>query len=104
MSRVQAEMLRTFRIALALGANRSDVLRLVLGESAAMAIVGATLGIGAAFGLTRLLAKTLYGVSAHDPFTFAGVAILLTAVALAASYTPARRAFRVDPVVALRHE
>jgi putative ABC transport system permease protein len=97
---------RTHEIGLriALGANRSDVLRLVLGESAAMAIVGVTLGIGAAFGLTRLLAKMLYGVSAHDPFTFAGVAILLTAVALAASYTPARRAMRVDPVVALRHE
>jgi predicted permease len=92
---------RTHEIGLriALGANRSDVLRLVLGESAAMAIVGVTLGIGAAFGLTRLLAKMLYGVSAHDPFTFAGVAILLTAVALAASYTPARRAMRVDPVV-----
>ena len=97
---------RTHEIGLriALGANRSDVLRLVLGESAAMAIVGVTLGIGAAFGLTRLLAKMLYGVSAHDPFTFAGVAILLTAVALAASYTPARRAMGVDPVVALRHE
>ncbi len=97
---------RTHEIGLriALGAKRSDVLRLVLGESAAMAIVGVTLGIGAAFGLTRLLAKMLYGVSAHDPFTFAGVAILLTAVALAASYTPARRAMRVDPVDALRHE
>src|SRR5579864_1247493 len=97
---------RTHEIGLriALGANRSDVLRLVLGESAAMAIVGVTLGIGAAFGLTRLLAKMLYGVSAHDPFTFGGVAILLTAVALAASYTPARRAMRVDPVDALRHE
>ena len=97
---------RTHEIGLriALGANRSDVLRLVLGESAAMAIVGVTLGIGAAFGLTRLLAKMLYGVSAYDPFTFAGVAIFLTVVALAASYTPARRAMRVDPVVALRHE
>jgi ABC-type antimicrobial peptide transport system permease subunit len=61
---------RTHEIGLriALGANRSDVLRLVLGESAAMAIVGVTLGIGAAFGLTRLMAKMLYGVSAHNPF------------------------------------
>lgn len=97
---------RTHEIGLriALGANRSDVSRLVLGESAAMAIVGITLGIGAAFGFTRLLAKMLYGVSAHDPLTFAGVAILLLIVALAASYIPARRAMRVDPVVALRHE
>ena len=97
---------RTHEIGLriALGANGSDVLRLVLAESAAMAIVGVTLGVGAAFGLTRLLAKMLYGVSGHDPFTFVGVAILLTAVALAASYIPARRAMRVDPMVALRHE
>jgi putative ABC transport system permease protein len=97
---------RTHEIGLriALGACRSDVLRLVLGDSAAMAIVGVAIGIGAAFGLTRLLAKMLYGVSAHDPFTFAGVAILLMFVALAASYAPARRAMRVDPVVALRHE
>ena len=97
---------RTHEIGLriALGACRSDVLRLVLGDSAAMAIVGVSLGIGAAFGLTRLLAKVLYGVSAHDPFTFAGVAVLLMFVALGASYAPARRAMRVDPVVALRHE
>jgi predicted permease len=97
---------RTHEIGLriALGAYRSDVLRLVLGESAAMTIVGVTLGIGAAFVLTRLLAKMLYGVSAHDPFTIAGVAILLLIVALAASYIPARRAMRVDPIDALRHE
>lgn len=89
---------------IALGAYRSDVLRLVLREGAAMAIIGVLIGMAAAFGLTRLLTKVLYGVSAHDPLTFLSVAILLAGVALVASYVPARRAMRVDPVVALRHE
>jgi len=97
---------RTHEIGLrmALGAYRLDVLRLVVGESVAMAMVGVAVGIGASFALTRLLAKMLYGVSAHDPITFAVCAILLVSVALAASCVPARRAMRVDPVVALRHE
>jgi predicted permease len=97
---------RTHEIGLrmALGAYRLDVLRLVVGESVAMAMVGVVIGIGASFALTRLLAKMLYGVTAHDPITFAGCAILLVSVALAASCVPARRAMRVDPVVALRDE
>lgn len=97
---------RTHEIGLrvALGAHRSDVWRLVVGDSVAMAIVGVAIGLGAALGLSRLLSKMLYGVSAHDPVTFAGCAILLVCVALAASCVPARRAMRVDPVVALRHE
>lgn len=66
--------------------------------------VGVCLGVGTSFALTRLLAKMLYGVSAHDRITFVGCAILLVSVALAASCVPARRAMRVDPVVALRHE
>jgi putative ABC transport system permease protein len=89
---------------MALGAYRLDVLRLVVGESVAMAMVGVVIGIGASFALTHLLAKMLYGVTVHDPITLAGCAILLVSVALAASCVPARRAMRVDPLVALRDE
>ena len=91
-------------IRMALGAQRGDVLRLVLGEGVRMALVGVACGIAAALGLTRLMAEELFGVTAQDPLTFAVVAILLTLVALLACYLPARRAMRVDPVVALRYE
>jgi predicted permease len=91
-------------IRMALGAQRSDVLRLVVGEGARLALVGVAIGIAASCVTTRLLSSLLFGVSATDPITFAGVALLLSLVALLASYLPARRAMRLDPNIALRHE
>jgi putative ABC transport system permease protein len=91
-------------IRMALGAQRREVLRLVLGQGTRLALVGIVIGLLAAFGLTHLMSSLLFGVSSTDPVTFIGVAILLMLVALAACYIPARRAMRVDPMVALRHE
>ncbi len=91
-------------IRMALGAQRQDVLRLVLGQGARIAFFGVALGLVAAAALARLLSSLLFSVSASDPVTFAAVAVLLVAVALLACYIPARRALRVDPIIALRYE
>jgi predicted permease len=95
---------REIGIRVALGAERVDVLRIILAQAAKLALTGEILGILVALALTRLMTSLLFGTSAADPLTFAGVAILLGAVAFAACYIPARRAMRVDPMVALRYE
>jgi len=95
---------REFGIRLSVGATRADVLRLVLGRAAALIAVGTCVGLIGSVLLVRLIAKLLFGTAPLDPATFAAVPLLLAAVALAASYVPARRATRVDPMVALRYE
>jgi putative ABC transport system permease protein len=95
---------RELGIRIALGAQRRDVLRLVLAQGTRLTLLGLALGVLAALALSRLLATLLFGITATDPLTFAGVAALLASVALAACFIPARRATRVDPLVALRYE
>jgi ABC-type antimicrobial peptide transport system permease subunit len=89
---------------MALGAQQSDVMRLVLGEGMLVILVGLGVGFAGSLASTRFLSGLLFGVTATDPLTFAGVIILLAVVALVACYIPARRAVRVDPLIALRYE
>jgi predicted permease len=104
ISYVVGQRSREIGLRVALGASRSDVLRLVLREGILISGLGVSIGILASAGMTRLLSKMLFGISAHDPLTFSAVTILLTVVAVCASCSPAIRAMRLDPVTTLRHE
>ena len=91
-------------IRLALGAETGQVRRMVIGQGMRLAVAGVVIGIGAAWGLSQVIKTFLFGVKERDPMVFAGVAVLLTVVSLIAVWLPARRATRIDPVVALRYE
>jgi putative ABC transport system permease protein len=95
---------REIGIRMALGASHTSVLRLVVGEGMILAVIGVTIGVVASFFLTRLMSTLLFGVSTTDPITFVAISLLLTGVSIVASLVPARRATRVDPMVALRYE
>lgn len=104
MSYLVTQRTHELGVRMALGAQRTDILKLVAGGGAKLAAVGIALGLIIALAMTRLISGLLFGVSATDPWTFVLIALLFAAVALLASYLPARRAARTDPLVALRYD
>ena len=104
MSYSVAQQTREIGIRMALGAQRSDVLKMTVGQGLRLVLTGVAIGLAAAFVLTRVMATLLFGVSPTDPLTFVSISIVLIGVAVLASYIPALRATRVDPMFALRYQ
>jgi putative ABC transport system permease protein len=104
MSYTVSQRTHEFGVRMAMGAQKGDVLRLVVRYGLKLTLIGLAIGIGASYWLTKLLSGSLYGVTAADPLTYGVVSVFLVGVAIAACYFPARWATKVDPLVALRHE
>jgi putative ABC transport system permease protein len=104
MSYAVTQRTREIGIRIALGAKRTDVLKLAMGHGLRLVMIGVVIGLGAAFVLTRVMASLLFGVSATDPATFVAISLVLLSVAMLASYIPSIRAMKVDPMVALRYQ
>jgi putative ABC transport system permease protein len=104
MSYSVAQRTREIGIRMALGAQRSDVMKMTIGQGLRLVLTGVAIGLAAAFVLTRVMSTLLFGVSPTDPVTFISISIVLVSVAVLASYVPALRATRVDPMFALRYQ